>query len=269
AVPLWSKGRLYGYVGVMTRHRRRFTTQDTQFFMSMVLQVVVAIENAELYKQVRYMATLEERDRLAREMHDNLAQMLGFINIKTCLTDDLLARDQIAQARASLLELKGIAKEAYTDVRDSIFSLRTTGASDWGLVATLRDHVAEYRANYGINTELFVQDEEIARFPAEVEVQVQRIIQEALTNVRKHSGASWACVRFKRDDHHVRISVEDNGRGFDPMKMTEDGSRHFGLQIMRERAESVGGELEIQSQPNSGTQVIVQMPIFTAGEGMQ
>ncbi|HEX9077901.1 MAG TPA: sensor histidine kinase, partial [Anaerolineae bacterium] len=264
----WSKGRLYGFVGVMTRQRRHFTEQDTQLFMRLVLQVVVAIENAELYKQVRYMATLEERDRLAREMHDNLAQMLGFINIKTSLTDDLLARNQIAQARASLLELKGIAKEAYTDVRDSIFSLRTTSA-DWGLVATLRDYCSQYRAQYGIDTELFLQDDEIARFPAEVEVQVQRIIQEALTNVRKHSSASRARVRFERDDHHVRISVEDNGRGFDPMKMAEDGSRHFGLQIMRERAESVGGELEIHSQPNSGTRVTVQVPAFPAGEGMQ
>ncbi len=262
AAPLWSNGRLHGYVGVMTRQPRHFTKEDTQLFMSLALQVVVAIENAELYRQMRYLAILEERDRLAREMHDNLAQMLGYMNIKTAIIDDQLGRDQVTQARSSLLELKRIAKEAYTDVREAIFNLRSTMPSGYGLVPVLKEYLAEYRAHCGIDAQLAVEDAYLAMFPAEVEVQVNRIIQEALTNVRKHSGASKVWVRFERDNHHVKIRIEDDGKGFDPAQLKQDGQRHFGLQIMRERAESVGGELEIDSQIGCGTRVTLQVAMF-------
>jgi signal transduction histidine kinase len=261
AVPMWYNGRLHGFVGILTRQHRRFAKQDTQLFVRLVMQVVVAIENADLYRQVRNIATLEERDRLAREMHDNLAQSLAYMNIKTALTDDLLSTNQIPQARSNLLELKQIVKEAYADVRESIFSLRTPMASRWGLVPTLQDYLVEYQAHHLIDTQLIVEDESLTRFPAEVEVQVNRIIHEALTNVHKHSGASKAWIRFGRDDRHIRICIEDNGQGFDPAQLEENGSQHFGLQIMRERAESVGGELDISSQIESGTRILLRVPI--------
>ena len=264
AAPMWYAGHFYGFVGIMTRQRRHFSKAETQLFTRLVLQVVVAIENADLYKQVRYMATLEERDRLAREMHDDLAQKLGYLNFKTWLADDQLAKDQTADARASLLELKRITNEAYTDVRETIFCLRTTVSSGGGLVSTLREYLAEYGRQYGIAAQLTIGDERLAEFPAEVEIQVNRIIQEALSNVRKHSGASQAWVRFERAEPYIRISIEDNGRGFAPARSAEAGLRHFGLEIMRERAASVGGNVEITSQPNSGTLVILRVPILSA-----
>ncbi len=260
AVPLWSNGHLYGFVAVLTRQQRRFSEQERQLFIRLALQVVTAVENANLYRQVRYLATLEERDRLAREMHDNLAQVLGYMNVKTSLTDDMLSRSRVDEARASLAELKQITKEAYTDVRESIFSLRTPVSNGWGLVATLREHLAEYRLHYGIDAQLILQGDHVADFPPEVQVQINRVIQEALTNVRKHAGARRVWVRFEQDAESIRIAVEDDGHGFDLAALENTGTRHFGLEIMRERAESVGGKLEIYSHNGSGTHVVLRMP---------
>jgi signal transduction histidine kinase len=266
AAPMWSKGRLYGYVGIMMRQHRRCPKEEVELFTRLVLQVVAAIENAELYQQVRHVAVLQERDRLAREMHDNLAQMLGYVNIKASITDDLLAKNQVTQARYSLLELKQVAKDAYTDVREAIFNLRTPMSGGNGLVGLLEEYLAEYRAHYGIDANLIIENGWLTRFPAEVEVQVNRIIQEALTNVRKHAEAKHVWVRFERNDNHVRIRIEDDGIGFDPANLKRNGAQHFGLQIMRERAESVGGELEIDSRPGAGTQVLLQVAMFPTFE---
>ncbi len=266
AAPMWSKGRLYGYVGILMRRHRRCPKEEVELFTRLALQVVAAIENSELYQQVRHVAVLQERDRLAREMHDNLAQMLGYVNIKASITDDLLAKNQVTQARYSLLELKQVAKDAYTDVREAIFNLRTPMSGGNGLVALLEEYLAEYRAHYGIDANLVIEDGRLARFPAEVEVQVNRIIQEALANVRKHAQAKSAWVRFERASDQVRIRVEDDGIGFDPAVLKRNGAQHFGLQIMRERAESVGGDLEINSRIGAGTQVVLQVAMFPTFE---
>lgn len=219
-------------------------------------------ENVELQKRTRSLAILQERDRLAREMHDNLAQTLGYINLQAAMADSQLVLNQSAEARTSLAELKKAAKEAYTDVRESIFNLRAPNVGGDGLISVLTNSISQYRAQYGISVSLSVEDARLAEFPVEVQVQVHRIIQEALTNVRKHSNASQAWVRIERVDHTVRIQVEDNGKGFDPLASSRNGSTHFGLQIMRERAESVGGELEIDSKAGAGTRVRLYVPIY-------
>jgi nitrate/nitrite-specific signal transduction histidine kinase len=260
AAPMWCKGRQYGFVGVMTRQRRHFTKEDMQLFVRFVLQIMVAIENADLYKQVRYMATLEERDRIARELHDNLAQMLGYLNVKAAITQRLLSANQVAEAASSLLELEQVTNAAYTDVREAIFSLRTTESSGWDLVPTLREYLADYGKHYGIDAQLVIADETRCRLEAEVQVQANRIIQEALTNVRKHSGANRAWVCFERKDDWVRITIADDGHGFDPTDVSSERAQHLGLQIMRERAASVGGTLEIDSHADSGTRVVLQVP---------
>ena len=223
-------------------------------------------ENAELQKRTHSLAILEERERLAREIHDNLAQTLGYINLKAAVADGELASNQIAQARASLLELKRAAKEAYVDARESIFNLRRAPASDDGLLASLTNSLAEYQIQTGIRANLFVEDERLTEFPVEVQVQLNRIIQEALTNARKHSRATEACVRFERVNSHIEICIQDNGTGFDLEELSHNGSGHFGLQIMRERAASVGGEIAIDSQRGIGTRVKISVPVYPAIE---
>jgi nitrate/nitrite-specific signal transduction histidine kinase len=262
AVPLERGGHLAGLVGVMTQQHRRFSKDDVRRLTRLAHHVVVAIENAQLYQQVSHLVVLEERDRLARELHDYLAQALGYLNLKISITGDLLAGAQLDQAQTSLLELKQIAREAYTDVRETIFSLRTAASSGLGLLPTLREYLAEYQLHYGVDARL-VADKGSVKFSPEVDTQVLRIIQEALTNVRKHARASHAWVRIERNDGQVRIIVEDDGQGFDPIQVAGEGQRSFGLQIMRERAESVGGSLEFDSRPGKGTRVVIQVPLMS------
>jgi nitrate/nitrite-specific signal transduction histidine kinase len=259
-VPLKRGERLLGLVGVMTRQRRRFSQDDAQLLTRLAHQVVVAIENARLYQQVRHLTALEERDRLAREIHDHLAQSLGYLSLEAGITDELLSGGQVAQAQANLRELREVAKEAYTDVREAIFSLRETVLPGSGLLPSLREYLAEYRTHYGVEARLEVDDEALTQVPAHVGIQIIRIVKEALTNVRKHAGASRAWVRFEGDGDWTRIIVEDDGRGFDPAQVAGEGWQYFGLQIMRERAESVGGSLELDSQPGKGTWVVIRVP---------
>ncbi len=265
AVPLRRGGRLRGLVGAGTRHRRRFTEDDVHLLTLLSQHVAAASENARLYQQVRHLTVLEERDRLARELHDYLAQALGYLNFKASITDEHLSAGQISQAQSSLLEMKRVSQATYTDVREAIFSLHTAASSGLGLLPTLREYLAEYQALYGLETQLVVDDEKAARFSPEVDIQLLRIIQEALSNVRKHAQGSKAWVGFEQKGNNVCITVRDDGRGFDPAEVTGEGRRYFGLQIMRERAESVGGHLELDSRPGHGTRVVILMPRLQEG----
>jgi signal transduction histidine kinase len=224
--------------------------------------VVVSIVNAQLYRQLRYLAALEERDRLAREMHDHLSQALGYLNVKASLTSDLLSTGRDQQAQESLLELKRVAKKVYTDVRETIFNLRTVVSPRVGLIPTLRDYLADYRAHYGVEADLVFGDIDLVELLPEVAGQLLCIVQEALANVRKHAGACRVRIRCDQEGDQVCIRIEDDGQGFLPDQVAEETSQHYGLQIMAERAESVGGSLELVSQPGLGTQVIVRMPLF-------
>lgn len=259
-VPLRRGERLLGMVGVMTRERRRFSPPDVQLLSRLTSQVVIAIENARLYEQVRHLAVLEERDRLAREMHDDLSQALGYMSLKTSLTAEQLTCGQIPAAQSGLMELNRVIQEAYTDVREAIFSLRTTIPFRTGLYAILREYLAEYQAHFGLPAQLILDGETPADFPEEVTVQIVRIIQEALTNVRKHAGAKKVTVRFDREDGHVRITIQDDGRGFDPSTVGGKEGQAFGLEIMRERTKGIGGTLDLDSRPGHGTRIIVRVP---------
>lgn len=261
AVPLHFGEKFLGAIEVMTRDRRQFTQQDAKLLVRLAHHVVVSIENAQLYQQLRHMATLEERDRLAREMHDHLAQLLGYVNVRAAMAEELLTDGRLAQAKESLAELKRTAKIAYTDVREEIFNLRTSVSARVGLLPTLRSYLVEYHTHYGLETRLLYEHEALTEFPSEVASQLLRIIQEALTNVRKHASASLAWVRFIQERGLVCIQVEDNGLGFSPEHPGSNGRQFYGLQIMRERAEIIGGSLSLDSEPGRGTRVTVRIPI--------
>ena len=260
-VPLLRGERLLGLIEVMTRQPRHFMQSDAQLLMRLAHHVVVSIENAQLYRQLRYLAALEERDRLAREMHDHLAQALGYLNVKSSITDDQLSNGQIDQASEGLAELKKIAKLMYIDVRESIFNLRTAVSLHKSLHQTLEEYLAEYRTHYGLDVRLSLEHEDTIEFIPEVANQILRIIQEALTNVRKHADASCVWIRCEEDCDQICIKIEDNGHGFYTTRIAKDGQQHYGLQIMRERAESIGGNLELDSVPGQGTRVIVRVPV--------
>jgi len=245
-----------GVIHVTTREDREFTPDEAEVLAGLATQAAIAIERARLSDEVRSLAAVEERERLAREMHDGLAQALGLLHLKL---HDALSRsaDQPAVAEA-LREMVRITERAYDEVRQSIFGLRTFVSRGLGLVPTLTEYLHEFSAHSGMAVELESGDGLLGSIPPASEVQAVRIIQEALTNVRKHAAANRARVRLEKDGAWLRVTVEDDGVRW--KRQVSRDRLHFGLQTMRERAEGVGGRLEIEAAPGQGTRVVATLP---------
>lgn len=260
-VPLLVKDRAIGMLNILHSQPNYYAQHHARLVLTFADYVAVAMENNRLYQHSYNLSILEERERLAGELHDNVAQAVGYLNLQISATNALLSSGEVEQAQANLGELKKVAGEVYTDLREEIFNLRATTSSGLGFLGTLRDYITKYRKYYDLNIQLAIEtDEALLEFPMDMGIQVIRIIQEALINVRKHSGVSEAIIRFREIEEQIRISVEDKGHGFDMEDMDRTGESGFGLNIMRERAESAGGQLELDSTPGGGVRVIIWMP---------
>jgi signal transduction histidine kinase len=228
-------------------------------------QVGVVIENAMLYEEVQSLAALEERGRLSRELHDGLAQVLGYLHLKSKATSLLLASGRLKQAQLELEEMQQVAGETQQDVRESILGLRTTVPPGSSLIPTIVEYVHRFKGYNGPCTRVMVGEDVQLELSPLAEVQLLRIVQEALLNVRKHAGASRAWIRFEVEGERAVMTIEDNGQGFDLSHSKRARSGHFGLQTMKERAESVGAEFQIVTHTGQGTSVIVRLPVDDGG----
>ncbi len=261
SVPLKAKNAVIGAINIASLRYGRFTPEDTRLLTSIGNQIAVAIENARLHDKVQGMAALEERERIAREMHDSLAQVLSYVNAKSQAARKFVSSGQEAQAKAQLMELEQIAQEVYADVREAILGLRSTASPQRDLVSTLKEYIFRFSQMSGIRTELEFSNGRLPSLTTTTELQVIRIIQEALTNTRKHAKAGHAWVRILADDEQVEIVIEDDGRGFNVSRIRREGWPQFGLQTMKERAESVGGTLDMKSAPGQGAKVTLKIPL--------
>jgi signal transduction histidine kinase len=222
-------------------------------------QAVIALEHASMASRLQSLAVTQERSRIAREMHDGLAQILGFLSLQTQTLEALVKQGDAERTLAELRQARERIKAAQADVRESILSLRTTLSGDVGLIAALQQYVEEFGLQTGIDAELTCDLLEIPRLSPLIETQLVRIVQEALTNVRKHANATHVEVRLTIQGDGLCVTVADDGIGFNG----ETANRsHFGLQTMRERAEGVGGDLLITSVCGAGTQVELSVPLL-------
>jgi PAS domain S-box-containing protein len=220
----------------------------------------------QLLQQQKVLAVLEERHRLARELHDDLAQVLGYANVQTQLVRDLLAKGEITTADSCLASLTAAIQDAHTDTREYILGVKEGISPEQGFFVSLEQYLQRFQQAYKLSTELIVPEMlRVKGLEAQVEVQLLRIIQEALTNVRKHACACLVRVVFMVQGDQVQIVVEDNGRGFDPVHLASSKGSTFGLRIMRERAEGAGGTLQVCSAPGLGTRIVVQVPAKNGG----
>lgn len=206
----------------------------------------------------RLSAALVERDRIARELHDSLAQVLGVAHLRL---RTLQARDAITadpRVSAEVNDLADLCQAAHRDIREAIHGLKDAHDPARPLVEHLDDFTRLFARTSGIPTTLRVLPDRPLALPPAAAVQVVRVVQEALANVRKHAGARSAQVLVHPADTYTDFVVADDGRGFTPAESTHrDG---FGLTTMRERVESVGGHLRIESTPGEGTRVTVRVP---------
>lgn len=263
AVPILCRGRVLGNLYVTEKEgAREFSADDEETLVRFATQAALAITNARLHQQVQTLSIIEERERIAREMHDGLAQILGYVNTKAQAAQELLDRGQTDRAAAQINQLAEAARSAYADVRETILGLRTSSVPDRPLVDALREYVERWEEQSGVAAELATTASNglVHTLPAAAEVQLLRIVQEALTNVRKHAGASHVAVRLTEANGWVQATVEDDGVGFDQSALGRAAPARFGLGTMRERAEIVGGTLAIDSAPGRGTRVTVCLP---------
>lgn len=260
-VPLKSKNAVIGVISIASSSARRFAPEDTHLLAIMGNQIAIAIENARLHEEVQGMAALEERERIAREMHDSLAQVLSYVNVKSQAARQFIASGREVEAEAQLEELESTAQEVYADVREAILGLRSTTSATRDMVSTLKEYIFRFSQMSGIQAKLEVGNSKPPILPVATELQIIRIIQEALTNVRKHAGAKHVWVRIVTDNNKVESTIEDDGHGFNVSRVKRDGWPQFGLQTMKERAESVKGTLDISSKPGEGTKVTLRIPL--------
>lgn len=230
---------------------------------ALVLQDITVQKQAQvqLLEQQKALSVLTERERLSRELHDSMGQVLGYVNIQIQHIRDKLNGSREGAVEGDLARLSQVVEEANTEIREFISEVKSSMLFKEGFFASLQQYLERFQANFQIPVTLknpeCLSDRELDPV---VQVQLFRIIQEALANVRKHAKATGVTVCFTKEAARnlIRISVVDNGIGF--KQGTPKARRHFGLEIMSERAVHAGGKARVDSAPGQGTQVIIEIP---------
>ena len=193
-------------------------------------------------------------------MHDGLAQVLSYINTKAQAVEKFIANEDLKSAGNHLKEMSETARQAYREVREGILALRTQVGAERSLSDALNEFVYEFQHQLGRSTKVKQSIPDAMNLNSLQEVQVLRIVQEALTNARKHAHARTVSVDIFHQNEELQVEVSDDGQGFNPLAVKREEWPHFGLQTMQERAEAVGGTFEIESTPGKGTRVRVSIP---------
>jgi len=257
SVELSSRQRSLGVLTLFSKDTDRFTSDFIQLLECIGHQLGVAVENARFHQRTEQVAILEERTRISRELHDSLAQTLGWLRIKTEILEDDLRLGEMERTQEDLTAIRRVVRDACYDVRESIDGLRTRPTGD--LTSTAAAWISEFRQRSGLRTDFRAKDGDV-RLSAVVETELLRILQEALTNVRKHAQAQMVRVDFQIKGSLAELVIEDDGNGFDYSREQDGG--HFGLGIMRERAERLGGSFSVETALGKGTKITAHLPLF-------
>lgn len=259
-LPLKVNGQVFGVFSVAFTEPHVFSDEEQRLYLALAQRAALAIENAQLYKRSQEAATLEERSRLARELHDAVTQTLFSASLIADVLPDLWERDP-EEGKRHLKELRQLSRGALAEMRALLLELRPKALLEANLRDLLRQLGEAAAGRTGVPVSVTVEGSCLP--PSDVQVGLYRIAQEALNNVVKHADANQVnvCLRYERlpgtvDEgcSSLTLVVSDDGHGFDPKEIPPD---HLGLGIMRERARAIGGELTVESQPGHGTHVRV------------
>lgn len=269
--PLRAGAQTLGALCVVRPPAHPFDPDETRALTLLSNAAAIAIANARLVQANRLQAVqaaaLAERERLAAELHDNLAQTLSFLNLKVDRVTASLAAGKTAQASQDLEQMKAATGMAYEQVRAALVGLSEALPAAGEFAPRLEALVEEFRQSSGLPVALEVAAQEALFLPHRAQSQALHIVRESLANIQKHAGAQQAWVRLRAAGGQVHLAVEDDGRGFDPQAVV--GSHHLGLRLMRARAERLGGGLVVESAPGQGTKVLLWLPIEPSAEPTQ
>jgi len=274
-VPLAVKGRLIGGLGVAHARRNYFTARQAALALSIADQVAITLVNAELYEHARALAALQERQRLAQNLHDAVNQSLFSAGLIAEVLPRLWERDPV-EALQSLEDLRRLTRGALAEMRELLAELRPSVLTDSSLGDLLRQLANAFTGRTNLPVSLNIAGEHV--LPAEIQVALYRICQEAFNNITKHAGASrveidlqydigavqaFSPVAYSGDPQRVVVNsvemrIRDDGHGFNLSELSAPG--HYGLGMMHERAEEVGAQLMVTSQPDHGTEVTLRWP---------
>jgi signal transduction histidine kinase len=256
-VPILSRGEIIGAFYLTDKvEAEEFTDDDRRLIEMLAAHAAIAIENARLYERSRELSVVEERNRLARELHDAVSQKLFGLVLTAEAAGTLVERDPDA-ARAQLDRLQELAREAIAELRSIIFELRPPELDQEGLAVTLRKHVEVLRRVH--EPEIALVEDGVGRLDPSAEGEIFRIAQEALQNALRHAGARRIDVQLAAEGGRFVLVVADDGEGFDPAA-PDVRSRRLGLTSMEERARALGGTLSISSERGAGTTVRLEVP---------
>jgi signal transduction histidine kinase len=256
AVPLKVDTKVIGILNILNKPTE-ITREDMRIIDLFADQAAIIIEHIRLQYQAEQLAVLEERQRLARELHDSVTQALYSVTLYADAARMAFSAQKWESLESNLQEVRNMSREAMYDMRLLVFELRPFMLETEGLVSALRARLAAVEGRSGLKTEVLVENER--RLPIKMEEQLYRIAQEALNNVVKHAGATQVQVQLTYDESTVSMEMSDDGKGFAPEEVSQSGG--FGLQGIHERVQQLGGALNIQSTPRRGTRLRVRIPL--------
>ncbi len=256
AVPLVLDGTTLGILLLADQRPGLFAQRQVTLLSAIASQTALIVRNSQLYGQLESHAIFEERNRLAREIHDGLVQTLGFLKLQMARMQGWADKGDIQRLRIEVSNLREVLEEAYADARDAITGLGVDLGQEDSLESILDDYVQSYSARYLLPVELSVEGNG-SDLPPTAILHLLRIAQEGLANVRKHAHATQAWIHLLYQDGGLVMTISDDGRGIETQ--TIQGAASRGLHFMRERAESLGGLLEIHPRHPQGTQVRVTL----------
>ncbi|MBP7690151.1 MAG: type IV pili methyl-accepting chemotaxis transducer N-terminal domain-containing protein [Thermoflexales bacterium] len=261
--PLRTGSTTLGALCVVRRQAEDFDANETRALTLLANSAAVAIANARLVEQqtqqAEQAAIAAERDRLAADLHDNLAQTLSFLNLKSDRVREMVGDQQLEHASDELAQMKQAIGTAYQQVRAALTGLREPAPDADNLRTRLNECVAEFSASSDLTVELNIMDASAIALPRVTQAQAYHIVREALANTRRHAQAQHVAVTVSRANGRACFVIEDDGRGFE--RASVDEQQHLGLNIMRLRAERCGGSLQVKSELGQGTTITALLPV--------
>lgn len=257
SVPLYHHDRRVGVLNVVSADWSELSDDDLRLLNTVGGMVSIAIERARLFGRSLELGAVEERNRLAREIHDTLAQGLAAITLQLETADALMHLEQIEEAHDAVMRALTLARANMEEARRSVLDLRAAPLERQSFSEALRELVEEYGEKHDLLTHIHLIGGQ-RPLPVRIEAGLYRIAQEALNNVVRHAEATQVCVTFTTQPDRVELVIEDDGHGFDPHTLPKD---RFGLIGLNERARLLGGTFEVSTLAGEGTTLKITLPL--------